>query len=183
MNSIDISLSNKADWIEVFPFGIAMGVGQSRPVMIFKDKSERRVLPVWLSPVDAGIAVVQGNSPYTTTARAEGSPHELSLKVLKALGAKLEKCLFKKMESSQQFIELHFTYEKKSKKKSQQNIKSVKAQVVEVKTNDAISFCLSAGCKFFTTLDYIDRSRIIDGEIQATRPEMQGHINPHTYLN
>src|SRR4051812_26510776 len=100
MTSIELNLKSKSEWIEVFPFGVAIGANNVRPVMIFKDKAEKRVLPVWMSPLDAGIAVSQDKSP---------SPHELSCQILSAFGLKLEKCLFKSVKGHHQFVELHFT--------------------------------------------------------------------------
>lgn len=172
MAKIERDLKSKTEWIEMFPFGIALGVGQPRPVMIFKDKLEKRVLPVWLSPMDAGISVAQGNSPYGSSSTQEGSPHEISYKILEALGVRLEKCLFKRMFKHQQFVELHFV---------KQNPKAV--HIIESKADDAISFCLKSGCKFFATVDYIEKSRVIEGEMYLSGSMKSQDVNPHPYLN
>ena len=172
MTSIDVQLTSKSEWVEMFPFGVAMGVNSTRPVMIFKDKACKRVLPVWLSPIDAGIAVAQANSPYATGVRAEGLPHEISIQILTALDIELEKCLFRTVKNNYQYVELHFK-SKREKKLSK------KLQSLEARADDAISFCLRTGCKFFATVDYIERSRVLEGEIigmQMNRP-MEAYVN------
>lgn len=173
MAKIERELKSKSEWVEMFPFGIALGVGQPRPVMIFKDKLERRVLPVWLSPMDAGIAVSQGGTTYAGSPMQEGSPHDLSYKILETLGVRLEKCLFKRMHSHQQFVELHFA----------QNASKGAPYILESKADDSLSFCLKSGCKFFATVDYIEKSRVIEGEMLLSGPMKSNDINPHPYLN
>lgn len=172
MTTLDLGLKSKSEWVEMFPFGVAIGAGYARPVMIFKDKQEKRVLPVWLSPMDAGIAVSQGNAPYSSGARNEGSPHEISSQILSTLGITLEKCLFKEVKGHHQFVELHFSSKK-----------SLPLKMLEARADDAISFCLRSGCKFFATGDYIERSRVLEGEMVMMGTSARAEVNPHPYLN
>ncbi len=77
MNTLELDLKSKSDWIEMFPFGVALGASQMRPVMIFKDKAEKRVLPVWLSPMDAGIAVGRSRHGASGTVDHRATRHLL----------------------------------------------------------------------------------------------------------
>lgn len=163
MTTMNKDLRSKSEWIEVFPFGVTMGPGQIRPVMIFKDKTETRVLPVWLSPMDAGIAVTQ------SATRLEGSPHDLSWQILSMLGVELERCLFRELRGHHQYVELQF--------KGSRKLKSLKARA-----DDAISFCLHAGCQFFATIDYMERSRVLETRITDVTLAKE-NVNPHPYLN
>lgn len=163
MTTLDLNLQSKGEWIEMFPFGVAIGASQSRPVMIFKDKSEKRVLPVWLSPIDAGIAVSQNGVVESS------SPHELSAKILETLGVKLEKCLFREIRGHWQYVELHFSGSRKLK-------------MMEAKAEDVISFCMRAGCKFFATIDYMEKSRVLESK-HVMGNQMTMEKNPHPYLN
>lgn len=176
MTTLDLNLTSKSEWIEMFPFGVAMGANRTRPVMIFKDKNEKRVLPVWLSHMDAGIAVAQSAISHHVITNASGSPHELSWRVLAALGIKLEKCLFKKVTGHHQYVELHF------KTKSGRRLPQA-LQTLETRADDAISFCLRSGCKFYSTFDYIEKSRILEGEVMRINDDMVMQANPHKYLN
>ncbi len=179
MTNIDINLTSKTEWIEMFPFGVAMGANQMRPVMIFKDKEERRVLPVWLSHMDAGIAVAQSSpGSHQVTTSVSGSPHELSWFVLGTLGVALESCIFKKVTGHHQYVELNF-------KASAGKRLPTKLQRLEARADDAISFCLRSGCKFFATFDYIEKSRVLEGEMvgMKTNDHTQQQQGPPKYLN
>jgi bifunctional DNase/RNase len=177
MTTLDLNLKSKSEWIEMFPFGVAMGANQLRPVMIFKDKDERRVLPVWLSHMDAGIAVAQSTPTHNVTSNASGSPHELSWQVLTELGIALEKCLFKKVTGHHQFVELQFSA------KGQRKLPAKLLQF-EARADDAISFCLRSGCQFFATVDYIEKSRVLEGEIGLVANEKMAQQSlPPRYLN
>lgn len=177
MTTLDLNLTSKSEWIEMFPFGVAMGANQVRPVMIFKDKGEKRVLPVWLSHMDAGIAVAQSAVSHHVTTTASGSPHELSWQILTELGIVLEKCLFKKVTGHHQYVELHL------RAKSGRKL-PVKLQSLEARADDAISFCLRSGCKFYATVDYIEKSRVLEGEmVHIASDRLSQQTNPHKYMN
>lgn len=176
MNTLDLNLTSKSEWIEMFPFGVAMGASKTRPVMIFKDKDGGRVLPVWLTHMDAGIAVSQSSISQPVMSRVTGSPHELSWHVLSILGVKLESCLFKKITGHHQYVELHF--------KSELNKRlPQKLELLEARADDAISFCLRSGCKFYSTVDFIEKSRVLEGETIHFDAEKVMQENQHRYLN
>ena len=166
MTTIGLDLISKTDWIEMFPFGVALGASQTRPVMIFKDKTGKKVLPVWLSAIDAGIAVSQSSGERVV------SPHEISCSIFNALGVSLEKCLFKLVKNNHQYVEIHISGSRKLKN-------------IEARASDAISFCLRSGCRFFATVDYIEKSRVLEDEQGVSRKPMN-HPLPHSpsrYLN
>lgn len=158
-------LRSKAEWIEMFPYGLAMSPGSSRPVMIFKDESGQKVLPVWLSPLDAGIAVNQSGGGATDT-----SPHHLTWKILEPLGVKLKKCFFTEVRGHHQFVKLHFS--------GNENLRRL-----ESRADEAISFCLSTECKFYCRLEFIERCRILDVEMAMAVGKDSQDANPHPYLN
>jgi bifunctional DNase/RNase len=173
----DLDLASKTEWIEMFPFGVVMGASNMRPVMIFKDKSERRVLPIWLSHMEAGISVAQGNAPYISGAPIAGSPHEVSYKILSQLDMRIEKCLFKSVKNQKQLIDIHILpIEIKNKKTD-------KGFVIDALAEDSISFCLRSGCKFFATIEYIEKSRVLEGEMSMMGKVSAQNMNPHPYIN
>lgn len=166
MTTLGLDISSKTDWIEMFPFGVALGATQSRPVMIFKDKTGKKVLPVWLSAMDAGIAVAQSAQTKVT------SPHEVTSAILNSLGVTVEKCLFKIVRNNQQYVEIHLAGSKKVK-------------ALESKASESISFCLRSGCRFFATVDYIEKSRVLEDDM-VQHSHMLGQSlpqNPSKYLN
>lgn len=159
------SLRSKKDWIEMFPYGLAFAPGSTRPVMIFKDKSEKQVLPVWLSQLDAGIAVSQSGG-----AKTDSSPHHLTWKILDPLGVELEKCFFTEVRGHYQFVDLHFKGSAKLKK-------------LESRADEAISFCLSSDCRFFCRIDFMDECRVLDGEMAMAMNPMSDTSDIHPYIN
>lgn len=159
------SSSIKSRWIEMFPYGLTLNPGQARPVMIFKDKSKTEVLPVWMSPVDAGIAVTQ-NMPTVT----DSSPHNLTWKILDPMGVTLEKCFFKEIRGHHQIVDLQFKGSDKLKK-------------IESRAEEALSFCLSSKCRFFTQKDFINKCRNLDAEMLQFAVSQGEAVNPYPYLN
>ncbi len=148
----------------MFPFGLAVGAEHVRPVMIFKDKTKKRALPVCLSPIDAGIAMSQSTPEF------ESSPHELASKIFEKVGIKLEKCYFTSVKGHHQFVDLKFAGHKD-------------LENLEVRADDAISFCLRVGCRFFATVDYIEKSRVLEGQMLMAGTAQRQEVNPHPYLN
>ncbi|MCB0342409.1 MAG: bifunctional nuclease family protein [Pseudobdellovibrionaceae bacterium] len=166
---VECSLRPVDEWIEMFPYGVAVGPDQVRPVMIFKDKTERRVLPVWMSPVDAGIAMSQ--SAITGT---DASPHNLTQKMLSTLGVQIERCYFVRTNGHYQIVELQFSGSEKLKK-------------LESRADEVISFCLHNDVRFFCRADLIEESRRIDSELLGMSQEIQAMMvdgpGPGPYLN
>ena len=104
----DGRLSEKEGWIELFPYGVIFDsegfASPQRPVMFFKNREETQVLPVWVSPLDIGIAFAQQEQPAMMS-----SPHHLSWRILNSLGLKLERCIFVEVKGHHQYVELHFS--------------------------------------------------------------------------
>ena len=143
---VDGVFSKKSQWTEVFPYGVTFSADQVRPVMIFKDKREKKVLPVWLSPLDAGIAISQQDIMAPPS-----SPHNLTLKVLSQLGVELDACYFGEMRGRHQYVELEFSGSKK--------LKSLWHRI-----DEALSFCLNANSKFFVSDEFLEASRVVQAE-------------------
>lgn len=138
--------------VELEAFGLTTGMEGARPVMIFKEKGGEGTLPVWLSPLDAGIALTQ-HQPHTFML----SPHQVTLNVLKELGVKLIACHFREIRGNQQYVELFFAGSKR--------VKSMK-----VRADHAISFCLQADAKFYCTRNYMAECRQVNAEVGQPPP-------------
>ena len=140
------------DEVEIEAFGLTTGMEGARPVMLFREKGGEGTLPVWLSPLDAGIALTQ-HQPQTYML----SPHQVTLNVLKELGVKLETCHFREVRGHQQYVELFFS--------GSRRVKSMK-----VRADHAISFCLQAGVKFYCTPAYMQQCRQVNAEVGQAPP-------------
>lgn len=155
-------------WVEVEPISVTAGMDSSRPVMIFREVKGTATLPVWLSPLDAGIAIVQDH-----TRSPASSPHDLAAKVFEKLELRLEKCFFNEMRGHHQFVKLQFAG-------------SNQLSQLELRADQAISFCLHAGAKFFSTREFMGVCRDQDAQLLDVSHQMKRqpglNRNPHPYL-
>lgn len=155
--------------IELEPFGMTAALDRRRPVMLFKEKGGESVLPVWLSPVDAGIALNQRDVQAFAM-----SPHDVPLKVLESLGVSVKSCRFCEVRGHQQYVELSFTGSRRLKP-------------MRFRADHAVSFCLQAGVQFYCTREYLETCREIDAgleRLQTTLNQKPGaRRNRHPYLN
>lgn len=138
--------STDGNEIELEAFGLTAGMDGVRPLMLFREKGGDAVLPVWLSPLDAGIALTQ-HQPQTFML----SPHDVTLNLLSKLGVKLEACHFREVRGHHQYVDLLFSGSRK--------VKSMR-----VRADHAISFCLQAGVRFFCTREFLETCRKADAE-------------------
>jgi hypothetical protein len=138
---------SKSQVIEVEPFGLTSGMDRARPVMLFREKGGETVLPVWLSPLDAGIALTQHDKQTYAS-----SPHDVPVQALATLGVRAESCYFTEVKGHQQYVEIRFSGSRRLK-------------VMRVRADHAVSFCLQARVKFFCTRGFIDQCRRVEAEL------------------
>ena len=166
---IDANFTPPAEKIELEPFGLTAGPDQGRPVMLFREKNGEAVLPVWMSPLDAGIALTQHNAHTFAM-----SPHEVTLHALAILGVKPETCDFIEVRGHQQYVRLTFSGSRK--------LKTMKARA-----DHAVSFCLQAKVKFYCTRGYLERCRDVQAQIERTtltaKSRRENKRPSSTYLN
>lgn len=169
MKKVEATLKPTKPVLELEAFGMATGMDRARPVMLFREKGGESVLPVWLSPVDAGIALTQHNVQAFAM-----SPHDVTLNILKELGVGVESCRFTEVKGHQQYVEIKFSGSRKLKE-------------MKVRADHAISFCLQARAKFYCTRDYLEQCREVDADIENMAKTMgrpaDSRKNGHPYLN
>lgn len=165
----NIKLNVGPDMIEVEPFGIAPSSDVARPLMLFREVNGERVLPVWVSHLDAGIALVQNN----TQAKAP-SPHSFLKELLETLEIELVSCTFVDVVGHHQFVRLQL--------KGSRKVKELKTRADHV-----ISLCMHTGCRFFTSIDVLKRSKDVESEVKETANTLlsapQVMKNPYPYIN
>lgn len=166
---VQTQLKAAIDPLELEPFGVTAGMDGARPVMLFREKGGEAVLPVWLSPLDAGIALTQHNVQAFAM-----SPHDVTLSILQALGVKVEACNFTELKGHQQYVELRFSGSRK--------VKSMR-----FRADHAISFCLQARTRFFCSREYLQKCRDMEVALEKTgvgvNQKLGGRKNTHPYLN
>lgn len=165
---IETSLLPKDEIVEVMPYGLAAGPAYTRPVMLFKEKNGKEIFPVWLSPLDAGIAATQHNAKTPTI-----SPHDLTSNIIHALGVRVTKCIFIEIKGNQQFVDLYFEG-------------SDRLSEMRTRADQCISFCLHERSKFFSSRGFIQDSRDQEAEFVGLSKGLslfnEVMENPHPYL-
>lgn len=149
----DTELPTEQEWIEVFPFGVTLAADEIRPIMVFRDATEKLTLPVWLSPLDAGISLsqeFQSSIPAT--------PHRLTNKMLGCLGLSLEECFFVEINGHSQIVELKFG-----------SSGPIQMKNLRHRAEESISFCLFAKAKFFAPRWFIQKSRELKSDLQSVQ--------------
>ncbi len=148
---VEVKIRLRREEIELEPIGMTNGMDHVRPVMLFRERGGDAVLPVWLAPVDAGIALTQHNVQSVAV-----SPHDVPLQALAVLGVKPDSCHFDELRGHQQYVTIKFLGSKKLK-------------TLRARADHAVSFCLQAKVRFFCTRPYLERCRNVDAEIGQTR--------------
>jgi hypothetical protein len=144
---IEAQLKPLSNEIELEPFGLTTGMDGVRPVMLFREKGGEAVLPVWLSPLDAGIALTQ-HQPQAFML----SPHDITLTIMTKLGLKPETCHFREVKGHHQYVEIFF--------KGSRKLKTLKARA-----DHAISFCMQAKVKFYCTRGFLEECRQVNAQM------------------
>jgi hypothetical protein len=149
---VDAQAADEAAWIELFPSGISFGSGVGRPVLVLKDQHGVEVLPVWMHPLDAAVGLAELSTGSGAT------PHAVTRRVFETLRLRVESCSFVELKGHHQYVLLQFA-----------GHEAVKA--LKVRADEAMSFCLQAKARFFSTKDFMSRCRDMDqdlAEIEGT---------------
>jgi hypothetical protein len=149
------------DPFEIFPYGVIVGLDSARPVLIFRGKDRDRIVPVYLSPLEAGIAITQDH-----TRHAAHSPHGLARTALEMLGVKPASCTFVELRGHHQYVEVKFEGSEQLSK-------------IRMRADQAVSFCLHAAVPFFCSIDFFEKCR----QVPFVHFDLQGGPNVHPYLN
>ena len=91
-NPIESKQRKPTPWVsfvELFPYGVTFSMGGARPVFILKSQDEKSVLPVWMNPIDANMAMADSN-----ISRQPHVPHKVSLKIIEEFGLSVRECRF-----------------------------------------------------------------------------------------
>ncbi|HVK60041.1 MAG TPA: hypothetical protein VM432_00775 [Bdellovibrionales bacterium] len=146
------------EWVELFPSGIAVENSLGRPVLILKDQAGVDVLPVWMNPIDAGIALADMTKGTGLT------PHVVSNRILEAIGLCADSCSFVDLVGHHQYVQISF------KPVEQKTISTAPVALLgpmqlRLRADEAMSFCMTSKARFFSTKSYMTRCRALDAEL------------------
>ena len=135
------------EWIELYPQGISVTSTVGRPVLVLKDQRGVEVLPVWMNPLDAGIAIAE----LTTSSGA--TPHMVSRRMMEALKIRAVRCSFVELVGHHQYVVVEF-----------EGAEDLKA--IRVRADEAMSFCVQARVKFQATRAFMRMCRDVDADME-----------------
>jgi bifunctional DNase/RNase len=154
--------------IRLYPYGLSLNHDPSRPLMILRDDDSEHTLPVFLTPIEAGVAIQQSNQQLIPT-----TPHRVTEILLESLKIKIVKCVFVAIKSNHQYMRLYL-----SGHPTHDSIK--------VKAEEAMSLCLHLNVPIYATKKFMNKSRVMSAEIEGISKGLQ--LNPkalmktHEYL-
>ncbi len=167
------------------PMGMAMGPDQVRPLLLMKMKDRSDILPVLLSPLEAGLSLAlqstqspMGSGDYFGQ-MAISNPHRTSEVLFSKLGVHLIKAEFWEIKGPLQFIKIYF--ETPSSGVTGEKV----TDTIMVRADEAMSLGLYLKVPFFATLEFIQKSRALNAEVTKVseslihRPELLQKSHPY----
>lgn len=130
--------------IQVFPHGLSLGGDKFRPSLIFKDKTERYVLPIWLDELNTKFLMAQSDAQVNPI-----SPFTGTVKLLEGLDVKLRSVYFYDVRGQSQFALIEGMHGEKSFE-------------FPCAVEEILGLVINAGCVFMTNENVIEKSRIMN---------------------
>lgn len=153
---------SEKELIQLFPYGLSLNHDPSRPLLLLRDDDAEHTLPVFLTPIEAGVAIQQNNHQIIPT-----TPHRVTEILLESLKIKIEKCIFIAIKGHHQWMRLylsgHPTHDS-----------------IEVKAEEAMSLCLHLNVPIFATKKFMNKSRVMSAQIDGLSKGLQ--LNPQALL-
>ena len=155
--------------IKLEVYGISLNHDPARPLLLLKDQSQAHVLPVYLTPIEAGVTIQQSNQQMLPT-----TPHRVTELLLESLAIKIERCVFVELKDHHQYVRLFF--------EGHPNQGSIK-----VRADEAMSLCLHLKIPIFATVKFMNKSKIMSAELESLAQGLKicpvGLMKSHQYLN
>jgi bifunctional DNase/RNase len=156
------------DLIRLRPYGLSLTQDPTRPILILRDETGIHNLPVFLTPIEAGVTLQQSSQQWMPT-----TPHRVMELLLESLQIKIEKAVFVALKDHQQYLRLYFEGHP-----TQGSLK--------IKAAEAMSLCLHLDVPIYATQKLMMKSRTMSAEIEGLTEGI--NMNPgvmmktHPYL-
>jgi hypothetical protein len=123
--------------------GVRVEVPSNTPIVLLREQSGQRFLPIWVGPVEAMAisSAMEGNQP------PRPQTHDLLAATIDALGAKLIQATVTELRDSVFFAELVFEIDGKP-------------VIVSSRPSDAIALCVRTGTPVFASPTVLDEAGI-----------------------
>lgn len=127
--------------VRVEIFGMALDENSKAPILILKDESESRVLPIWIGAVEAmSISMAINKVPFQRP-----MTHDLMLNVIADLGGEVFSVEIVRIEEGTFYAEIIVTVDGTPRR-------------IDSRPSDAIALAVRAGCPMFVDEAVIDEA-------------------------
>jgi len=158
---------SERDLIQLRPHGLSLNQDPARPILILRSENSEHTLAVSLSPIETGVVIQQSSAGALTTT------HKVTQLLLESLQIKIEKCVFVALKGHHQYVRLHLDGHP-----TQGSLK--------VKAEEAMSLCLQLEVPIYATKKFINKSRVMNAEIEGLAQGLKLNSNvmtkTHEYL-
>jgi bifunctional DNase/RNase len=145
------------DLIRLKAYGLSVSSDFARPFLLLKDDSHAYTLPVAVNPLEAGVALSQANKALAPT-----TPHRFTEALLESLHIEVEKAVFVEIKGHFQYVRLFL-----KNHPSQDSLK--------LRADEVMSLCLHLDIPIFATKEYIDKSRVMNAEMDDVSAGIKAH--------
>ena len=132
------------------PLGISIGPDSLRPILLLKSTLNSQILPVGLSPLEAGITLGQ-----STQTQSPIHTHRVLQDLLGTLGWSMERAVFCEIKGPHQKVKIYFS----NKKGSAESLELV------FRADEAMSVCLHLSVPLFAPMAFIRASRELTSDL------------------
>ncbi len=155
-------------YTQFFPYGIALGSADSRPVFLMKDEAKIQTLAIWLTPIETTMAVAGLN-----VSNSGSEPHTLLHRLLTEIRWVEPEAHFSEVQGHHQYLDLRFRTQGGS-------------QIIKMRADEAMSACVAIKCKFFASDEFVKKSRDLHGDMHLLEAGIKAHPSlkdrMHNYL-
>ena len=125
--------------VEMKIFGLAVDERSQAPILILKDKEEKRVLPIWIGAMEAMAISISLNK----VSISRPLTHDLMLNILNTVGAKIDRVVVVDLKDGTYYAEIHLCGEDQT-------------YLIDSRPSDAIALAIRANAPIFANEDLLE---------------------------
>jgi uncharacterized protein len=140
--------------IEMVVKGLALDPLIRSPIVILKDKDEKKILPIWIGIFEANAIALELEKISTPRPMT----HDLILNVMTGLRAKIQKIEINELKDSTYFANIHLV------------VASDKI-IIDARPSDAIAIALRADAPIFVSKEVVEKTQSFDIDFKLDSSE------------
>ena len=134
--------------------GLALDPLTRSPIVILKDRDEKKVLPIWIGIFEANAIALE----LEKIATPRPMTHDLILNVMAGLSAKIRKIEINELKDSTYFANIHLDV-------------ASDIIIIDARPSDAIAIALRAEAPIFVSNDVVEKTQSFDMDFKLDSSE------------